>query len=167
MLCLTATLTRVDQLHLIELLHFNPTIIQASPYRPNLFFRLVPVSDVGKTDQVILSAIFREVLDSIEDDAKSVGTTVVFCRSYASVIRVYEWLEEELTRRGALYFPREKHTAEYRVLGQYHGVTDERVKLEVLARIGKSIKLLVCTSAFGKSSLTVLAYRCLSIWRVV
>ena len=58
-------------------------------------------------------------------------------------------------RRGALYFPKEKHTAEYRVLGQYHGVTDERVKIEVLARIGKSIKLLVCTSAFGKSSLTL------------
>jgi superfamily II DNA helicase RecQ len=148
-MCLTATLTSSDQLALLTYLHINPIVIKASPYRSNLFYSLTKMNDIGSTVDSVLNHIFKDTLHGLIHNPATAPTTIVFCRSYQSIIRVYTWLEKQLRSRDALYRTGSPRTAEFRVLAQYHGVTDDRIKPDILRRLGKSIKLLVCTSAFG------------------
>ena len=134
-MCLTATLTQYEQESLIRLLKINPTIVKASPYRENIFYSLQNMTELGSNIDSVFEQIFRDTLSFLVDSPDTAPTTLVFCRSYQSLVRVYVWLERKLVLSNALYKNSSPQTAGSRVLAQYHGVTDEMIKSKVLKEL--------------------------------
>lgn len=159
-LLLTATLTKYDQLEVLSRLSIKADVVEASPDRPNIHYKLKKLK--GRDVDAACHSMFADVIEDISKNGLDAAPTLIFTKSFAAMIYIYQYFLHTLFQIGKLYFPiGAPHVSANRIICMYHAVTDETIKESVLQRLGKTAKVLIATTAFGMG--TNFIFRCVYI----
>ena len=121
----------------------DPMVIGISPNRPNIYFSVEPFLNLQEFGDKISEELQRE--------KKLFPKTVVFCQSFTSCFRLYDYLRIKL-KENFTFPPGYPDLHQFRLVDMYHGGCMTYMRENILNTFTKAssvVRVVIATSSFG------------------
>lgn len=154
MMALTATATRTLRNSVCSILGMvNPTVVEISPDKPNIFLARSTFSSIMET--------FGPVAKRLRSQRHSMSRIIIFCKNRLLCTQIYSFfhyfLRDEFTEPPG----KNVETPEYRLVDMFTSGTHDVVKKRILASFANSdtpLRIVIATIAFGMGIEAVLVF---------
>ena len=144
-MALTATATRESRRYICRVLGMTKVaVIAESPNKPNIRYSVIEKESP-------IEEVLGEIVEEVHCHRASVDKTIIFCRKYESVTKIYRFFKYSLGK-GATEPPGLPNIARFRVVDMFTACTHDDVKktiVELFCYPSSHLRIVVATIAFG------------------